>query len=100
MVHGACASAMVLAFAMVREQNDPAANSVAMAVVNTFVVGSGALLQPLIGWLLDLGWTGQVVGGARAYPREAFAGALAILPPLFVFALLAGLAMRERPRAR
>jgi MFS family permease len=100
MLHGACASAMVLAFAMVREQNDPAANSVAMAVVNTFVVGSGALLQPLIGWLLDLGWTGQVVGGARVYPPEAFAGALAILPPLFVFALLAGLAMRERPRAR
>ena len=100
MVHGACASAMVLAFAMVREQNDPAANSVAMAVVNTFVVGSGALLQPLIGWLLDLGWTGQVVGGARVYPREAFVGALSILPPLFVFALLAGLAMRERPRAR
>jgi MFS family permease len=100
MVHGACASAMVLAFAMVREQNDPAANSVAMAVVNTFVVGSGALLQPLIGWLLDLGWTGQVAGGARVYPQEAFAGALSILPPLFVFALLAGLAMRERPRAR
>ena len=100
MIHGACASAMVLAFAMVREQNDPAANSVAMAVVNTFVVGSGALLQPLIGWLLDLGWTGQVVGGARVYPREAFVGALSILPPLFVFALLAGLAMRERPRAR
>jgi MFS family permease len=99
-IHGAAAAAMVLSFALVKERNAPGASSAAMGVVNTFVVGSGALLQPLIGLLLDLGWTGATRDGARVYAPETFTAALAILPLLFVFALLAGASVREvRPSA-
>jgi len=68
---GAAASVMVLAFAVVRERNAAAAGSTAMGVVNTAVVGSGALFQPLVGALLDLGWDGTSVAGARLYPPDA-----------------------------
>jgi MFS family permease len=94
-LHGATAAAMVLSFALVKERNAPGASSAAMGVVNTFVVGSGALLQPLIGLLLDLGWAGASLDGARVYAPETFATALAILPLLFVLALLAGASVRE-----
>jgi hypothetical protein len=71
---------MVLGFALVRERNPAAAGSTAMGVMNTAVVGSGALLQPLIGALLDLGWSGELAGGARVYAPEAYRSALAFLP--------------------
>jgi MFS family permease len=95
-LQGFAGSGMVLGFAVVKERNDPASAASAMAVVNTFVVGSGALLQPLIGWLLDRNWSGGVADGARVYDAGAYAAALAVLPPLFALALLAALATRER----
>jgi MFS family permease len=98
-LHGLASSAMVLSFAMVKERNAAGASSAAMGVVNTFVVGSGALLQPLVGFLLDLGWTGTSVDGARVYAPETYTAALAMLPALFIIALLAGAAMREPPAA-
>lgn len=94
-LQGAVASAMVLCFAMVKEHNPASASAAAMGVVNTFVVGSGALLQPLIGWLLDLGWRGATLNGARVYDAAAYTQALAPLPLLFVLAFVAGLLMRE-----
>ena len=97
-LQGFTAAAMVLGFAVVKERHAAGSAAFAMAVVNTFVVGSGALLQPLIGWLLDRGWTGALVDGARVYDGAAYGAALAILPPLFALALLACAATRERAR--
>lgn len=96
--YGFFASAMVLSFALVKESNAPEASAAAMGVVNTFVVGSGALLQPFIGWLLDLHWGGASVSGARIYEPATYVTALTILPVLVVIAFLAGLTMRERPK--
>ena len=99
-LHGAAASSMILSFALVKEHNPAAASAVAMGVVNTFVVGSGALLQPLVGWLLDRGWDGATLNGARVYSAAAFMHALAPLPLLFAVALIAGLAVREAGASR
>jgi MFS family permease len=97
-LHGFTASAMVLGFAVVKERNAAGSAALAMAVVNTFVVGSGALLQPAIGWLLDRRWTGALADGARIYDAAAYGAALGVLPPLFLLALLACAASRESAR--
>ena len=97
-LEGFTAAAMVLGFAVVKDHSPAATSSLAMAVVNTFVVGSGALLQPLLGWMLDRGWSGATLDGARVYDAAAYGAALAPLPPLFLLALLACAATRERPR--
>ena len=94
-LHGFTASAMVLGFAVVKERNAAGAAALALAVVNTFVVGSGALLQPAIGWLLDRSWTGAMADGARIYDAAAYGAALALLPPLFLAALAAVAVSRE-----
>jgi MFS family permease len=95
--HGAAASSMILCFAAVREASAPEAASTAMAVVNTAVVGSGALLQPLIGALLDLGWDGAVAAGTRVYPPEAWRAALAVLPAACALGVVAALLLRDPP---
>jgi MFS family permease len=90
---------MVLAFALVREHNPPGTTGAAYGLVNTFVVGSGAVFQPLVGWLLDLGWDGTLAGGARVYAEETFRSALWTLPAISAVGVVAALLMTESKRA-
>jgi len=94
-LHGAAASTMVLAFACAREHNPAGMGSSAMGFVNVAVVGSGALFQPLIGVLLDLNWTGDLVAGARVYAPEAYRRAFSMLPVGCAAGITAALLMRE-----
>jgi len=94
-VNGLAASALVVTYATARESNAPAVSSAVYGMINAAVTGSGALFQPLIGWLLDLGWDGRLVDGARIYSADAYAGALAVLPAAGAVGLLLALAVRE-----
>ena len=90
---------MFLGFACGKEHNPPQASGVAIGIVNTAVVASGAVMQPLIGWLLDLNWTGEVAGGVRVYGAAAYQTAMALLPLSVLLSTLAAYLMREPPRA-
>lgn len=94
-LNGVGASAMVLSFCTAREHNPPDATGAVLGVINTAVVGSGALFQPVIGLLLDLQWDGTLVGGARLYDPHAYAIAFAVLPLGCMIGLAAALATRE-----
>ena len=72
-------SGQILGFAAVRELNPPAAAGAALGIVNGVVTGAGALYQPLLGWLLDLAWTGEMAGGARVYTPAAYSTAFSVL---------------------
>lgn len=97
-VNGLASCVMILAFASVREHNPPGTTGAAYGLVNTFVVGSGAIFQPLVGWLLDLGWDGAMVGGARVYAEETYRTALWTLPAISAVGVLAALMMKEPRR--
>ena len=94
-LNGVGSSAMVLSFATAREHNPPEATGAVLGVINTAVVGSGALFQPLIGLALDLQWDGTLAAGARLYDPHAYAVALAVLPLGCMIGLAAALATRE-----
>jgi hypothetical protein len=86
---------MTNCFAAIREHNPGPAVGAAFSIVNTANVASGALLQPFIGYLLDLNWDGTEAAGARIYDVAAYDTALAILPASFALAILATFAVRE-----
>ena len=86
---------MVLAFSVVRENTPPWAAGTAIGVTNGFVVGSGAVLQPLLGWLLDLSWDGTLIDGVRSYTPENYETAFLVLPAFGLLGLLCALAVRE-----
>ncbi len=94
-VHGAAASVMMLSFAVVRELNPPAVTASAYGFVNTAVVGSGAVFQPLIGIVLDLYWGGEMVAGARVYAPDIYGLAFAVLPAGAALGVVAGLMLKE-----
>lgn len=95
LVHGIAASSMIVLFAAVREHNRPAASGMAMGFANTAVVGSGAVFQPLIGALLDLGWDGTLVEGARIYASGGYRAAFAVLLVATTLGIAAACAQRE-----
>ena len=94
-VVGLGGAGIALSFAVGREHNAPAVAGVAVGVVNMLMVGGGALFQPLIGWLLDLGWDGRMVAGARVYDADHYRLALAVLPAASVLGVIAASLMRE-----
>jgi MFS family permease len=69
---GAAGSTMTICFISVKELNKPSCSSTSIGLMNMFVVGSGAVMQPLIGWLLDLNWSGESIEGARIYSAQAY----------------------------
>ncbi|MEK7820041.1 MAG: MFS transporter, partial [Pseudomonadota bacterium] len=69
--NGFACALMPVVFASTREAN-PRAVGPALAIVNMATVSSGALFQPLVGWMLDRAWDGTLVAGARVYSVDAF----------------------------
>ncbi len=88
-------SSQIVGFAAVRELNSPAAAGAAIGIVNAAVTGGGALYQPLLGWLLDLAWTGEMAGGARVYAPAAYSTAFSVLVAGALVGVACTLLMRE-----
>jgi sugar phosphate permease len=88
---GAC----LLAFAAAKEANPPAVSGLATGFANVGGFGGGAALQVLVGLLLDLGWTGQEVSGARVYPAEAYGAAFVLLAATTLLAAFGTLRLRR-----
>jgi hypothetical protein len=63
--------------------------------MNMCIVGAGAVMQPLIGWLLDLNWSGEMIDGARVYATANYSLAFTSLLILNLTAFIAGLFLRE-----
>ncbi len=92
---GASSASMVICYALAREHSPREASGAAVGFINMATVGSGALLQPLIGGLLDRFWDGAVIDGVRHYSLAAYDDALVTLPICAVIAFIAVWFIRE-----
>jgi MFS family permease len=92
---GACGGAFVLTWPIGREVNPPELAGVAVAVTNLGGFVGAALTQGPVGAVLDARWAGAMVGGARAYPVEAYRAAFAICALLVLAATGLSLLLRE-----
>ena len=95
---GATSGAMVICIAAARERAPAAVSGATTGFINTAMVGSGALAQPAIGYLLDLNWDGNFQAGVRVYNLDTFATALVTLPLCAAVGLVAALFVPRRKR--
>ena len=95
LVTGAGGATMILTFALCRETTPLWARGAALGVVNGAVTGSGALFQPMLGWVLDNYWEGVEVAGARIYSADGYQAAILVLVVTNGIGLLAALVVRE-----
>ncbi len=70
--NGLVGCTMVICFSVMREYNASSNTAASLGMLNTLVVGSGAVMQPLIGGLLDHRWNGTLIEGVRIYTAENY----------------------------
>ena len=92
---GLTGAAMAICFALAREVSDPAIHGASSGIVNAMTVASGAVLQPIIGLLLDRQWDGTLLAGARVYTPEQYRAALISLLVCTAIGAIITLFLRE-----
>jgi sugar phosphate permease len=70
---GLASGVVVIGFAFCKESAPPTLAGTVSGVANMGNMIGGMAMQPLIGWLLDLGWDGAMAGNVRAYAFSTYA---------------------------
>ena len=76
---GLCTAGFSLTWACAKEVNPPLLSGMSTSVANMGGFLAGALLQPIFGWVMDLGWKGGMLNGARFYELDAWRGGLLVI---------------------
>ncbi|MCD6040322.1 MAG: phtE [Gammaproteobacteria bacterium] len=92
---GLLSSVQVLVFAICREVTHFRIAGTAIALTNMFVMIGGNFFQPVIGKLLDMGWSGALMDGTRVYSALAYQAALSVIPVGILFAIILTFFVRE-----
>jgi sugar phosphate permease len=92
---GFFSSAHIVVFAISREISPEKSAGTAIAVTNMFTMVGGMLFQPLIGKMLDMHWSGQLMNGVRVYSNSDYQMALAVLPLSMLVTVFLTLFMKE-----
>lgn len=71
-----------------------AGTSVGFTNMFSIMIG-GAFLQPIIGWLLDLGWQGEHLNNVRVYTAHNLQTVMLILPACLILCLVLSLLLKE-----
>jgi MFS family permease len=64
--------ATIIGFAFSKESVPPHLAGTIGGVINTGMMIGTPILQPVVGWILDLTWKGNLVPGARVYDPASF----------------------------
>ena len=74
-VGGAC----VLVFPFAKESVPPRLGGTVSGIANMGMMLGGMLMQPLVGYMLDRHWAGEVAGGARVYGFDAYQAGFSLM---------------------
>lgn len=88
---GCASSGNLLCFAIAKDINKPSVASAAMGFNNMALVLSGAIFQPVVGWILSKFWEGTIVNGAPVYTTYSYTWALTTIPLCYCIALVISL---------
>lgn len=92
---GFATGVQLLAFSIAIELNLPSAKGSALAFNNFITMVGGMIMQPLVGWFLDWGWSGATTGGIRSYSAQDFRWALLALPISCLIGCVLACCLRE-----
>ncbi len=88
LIVGCCCSGQLLTYGYSMDINPPFAKGTAVAFTNFIALSGGALMQPLIGYLLDYFWVGELANGIRIYGSYEYRLATLCFPLCFFLSAL------------
>lgn len=86
-IFGLSISSFLLCFTMIREISPAILAGAAIGFMNAFDALLGAFSDPFTGKLLDMGWNGTLINGARVFSVEAYKMAFLTLPAYLLLSL-------------
>ena len=94
-VMGVATAAFTLTWACAKEVNPPQLSGMSTSVTNIGGFLGGALLQPAVGWIMDLSWNGTMADGVRVYAPEDFKLGFLLLAAVAWFGAMSAWRIRE-----
>ncbi|NMG46595.1 MFS transporter [Azoarcus communis] len=92
---GIATASFALTWACAKEVNPPQLSGMSTSVTNMGGFLAGALLQPAVGAIMDLGWDGTIVDGVRIYSVTDFRLGIGLIALAGLIGLLSSLFLRE-----
>lgn len=89
---GVGTSVHILTFALVQDNNRPSVIATGMGFNNMAVVIGGAILQPLVGFILTSSWDGVLKNGVPVYTTANYETALFIMPLIYLLGFVISVA--------
>lgn len=89
------AGGFIVTFATAKEVVAPALAGMAVGLVNTGLFFGAAIMQPLIGWVMDRTWDGRLVNGVRIYSAGDYHGGFLLMLGCALLGLVGALTVRE-----
>lgn len=96
-VLGASGGAMAICFALVRECSPSQIGASVTGIVNSMTVASGAVLQPVVGYILDKLWSGETQDGVPVYLASEYRTAFIAIFAACLIGFLTTMTLRETP---
>ncbi len=94
-LYGLTNTGVAMSYAVSTELNPRPIAATALGLTNMSSVILGAALQPVVGLLLDLHWSGHMANGARFYTAGDYRMALSLLPLTSLLAFIVSFFIRE-----
>lgn len=95
MLIGLTSGGFVVTYPCAKEVTPPALSGMAISLVNTGLFLGAAIIQPLFGWVLDLGWDGKIVNGINLYSWHNYQNAMLLMFAFAVIAVIAAIRIKE-----
>lgn len=85
-IYGLTNTGLIIAYALAGHINGHRLAGTSIAFSNMASVIVGSLLQPILGWVIDLSWSGKMLNGAPVYSGHDFRIAVSVFPVCFFLA--------------
>ncbi len=92
---GFCSGCMIIGFAFVKESVPPHLSGTVSGVCNMGVMAGPMILQPVVGYVLDLSWQGNMIQDVKVYSLQAYQMGFAAMIAWAVFGAVLILFTRE-----
>ena len=92
---GLATAGFTLSWASAKEVNPPQLSGMATSVVNVGIFLGPAILQPMVGWLMERTWDGRMEAGVRIYSAAEWRNGLLLLAAAALAGWVATLFVRE-----
>ena len=92
---GICFTGQCLVFAIITESMPRQISGVSLGFINTIVMLSGVVFEPLVGWLLDYRWGGTSIEGIPHFTLADFTFALSPIPIAVAIAVIVVMFVKE-----